>query len=104
MVVHVVSPVSSATGSGRESSGREQHSAGCGAPAAGASCSRDSGAQAHRVVQQEALMELNIVTITPLVALVAGVLILIAPRILNYVIAIYLILVGVTGLWPHVFR
>jgi hypothetical protein len=36
----------------------------------------------------------------PLVALLAGIIILIIPRILNYVIAIYLIFVGVTGLWP----
>ncbi|MBC7313057.1 MAG: DUF3096 domain-containing protein, partial [Rhizobium sp.] len=28
--------------------------------------------------------------------------ILIMPRLLNYVIAIYLIIVGVTGLWPQV--
>lgn len=47
-------------------------------------------------------MQINIVTITPLVALIAGILILVAPRLLNYVVAIYLILVGVTGLWPHV--
>jgi hypothetical protein len=31
----------------------------------------------------------------PIVALLAGILILIVPRILNYVVAIYLILVGV---------
>jgi hypothetical protein len=37
----------------------------------------------------------------PVVALLAGILILIVPRILNYVIAVYLIFVGVTGLWPH---
>jgi hypothetical protein len=37
----------------------------------------------------------------PLVALLAGILILLVPRILNYVIAIYLIFVGVMGLWPH---
>ena len=37
----------------------------------------------------------------PSVALLAGILILIVPRILNYIIAIYLIVVGVTGLWPH---
>jgi hypothetical protein len=37
----------------------------------------------------------------PLVALLAGILILIVPRILNFVVAIYLIFVGVTGLWPH---
>jgi len=36
--------------------------------------------------------------ISPLVALVAGVLILIAPRLLNYIVAIYLIVVGLTGL------
>jgi hypothetical protein len=38
--------------------------------------------------------------IQPLVALIAGILILIVPRILNYVVAIYLIIVGVLGLWP----
>jgi hypothetical protein len=37
----------------------------------------------------------------PVIALLAGILILIVPRILNYVIAIYLIFVGVMGLWPH---
>ncbi len=42
-----------------------------------------------------------VLTIQPLVALVAGVLILIVPRLLNYVVAIYLILIGVLGLWPH---
>lgn len=43
----------------------------------------------------------NIIILQPLVALVAGVLILIAPRVLNYIVAIYLILVGVLGLWPQ---
>jgi hypothetical protein len=41
-------------------------------------------------------------SIQPIVALVAGILILIAPRLLNYVVAIYLIIVGVTGLWGHI--
>ena len=36
--------------------------------------------------------------ITPLVALIAGILILIVPRILNYIVAIYLIFVGLVGL------
>ena len=36
--------------------------------------------------------------ITPLVALIAGILILIMPRLLNYIVAIYLIIVGITGL------
>jgi hypothetical protein len=36
--------------------------------------------------------------ITPLVALVAGILILIMPRLLNLIVAIYLIIVGLAGL------
>jgi threonine/homoserine efflux transporter RhtA len=39
--------------------------------------------------------------IQPLIALIAGVIILIAPRFLNYVVAIYLIIVGVLGLFPN---
>ncbi len=35
--------------------------------------------------------------LTPVVSLIAGILILIFPKILNYVIAIYLIIVGVLG-------
>lgn len=34
----------------------------------------------------------------PIVALIAGILILIMPRLLNYVVAIYLIVIGVLGL------
>ena len=34
----------------------------------------------------------------PIVALTAGILILIMPRLLNYVVAIYLIIIGVLGL------
>lgn len=44
---------------------------------------------------------INAAMLQPIVALIGGVLILLVPRILNYVIAIYLILIGVTGLWPH---
>ena len=40
----------------------------------------------------------------PLIALVAGIIILIAPRFLNYVVAIYLILVGILGLFPNLIR
>ncbi|CAL8980904.1 DUF3096 domain-containing protein [Rhodoplanes serenus] len=43
-------------------------------------------------------MTLTAAHISPLVALVAGVLILIMPRLLNYVVAIYLIVVGLIGL------
>ena len=37
----------------------------------------------------------------PLVALIAGILILIVPRLLNYIVAIYLILIGLVGLFGH---
>jgi hypothetical protein len=37
-------------------------------------------------------------TFQPIVALIAGILILIMPRLLNYIVAIYLIVVGVLGL------
>jgi hypothetical protein len=43
-------------------------------------------------------MHLTDAHITPIVALIAGILILIMPRLLNYVVAIYLIVVGLTGL------
>ncbi len=46
-------------------------------------------------------MTVNIVLLQPLTALLAGILILLVPRLLNYIVAIYLIIVGVTGLWPH---
>lgn len=36
--------------------------------------------------------------IQPVIALVAGILILVRPSLLNYVVAIYLIVVGVLGL------
>jgi hypothetical protein len=46
-------------------------------------------------------MNLTIVSVGPLVALVAGILILIMPRLLNYIVAIYLIIIGVIGLAAH---
>jgi hypothetical protein len=45
---------------------------------------------------------LDIVYIQPVVALIFGILILFIPRALNYLVAIYLILVGILGLWPHI--
>ena len=49
-------------------------------------------------------MALDVVVIQPLVALIAGILILLIPRILNYVVAIYLIFIGLVGLWPRLFH
>lgn len=43
-------------------------------------------------------MTLSVAHLQPLVALIAGVLILLVPRILNYIVAIYLILIGIIGL------
>ncbi len=40
------------------------------------------------------------VALQPIIALIAGILILIVPRLLNYVVAIYLIIVGLLGLVP----
>ena len=37
--------------------------------------------------------------ISPFIALLAGILILIIPRLLNYIVAIYLILIGLTGIF-----
>ena len=49
-------------------------------------------------------MAFNVVLLQPLVALIAGILILAIPRLLNVIVAIYLILVGLAGLYPHLLR
>ena len=41
---------------------------------------------------------ITIAHVQPIVSLLAGILILIIPRLLNYIVAIYLILVGIIGL------
>jgi DUF3096 family protein len=55
---------------------------------------------------KENTMVLTATQITPLVAIVAGILILIIPRLLNYIVALYLIFIGLVGLnqthhWVH---
>jgi hypothetical protein len=47
-------------------------------------------------------MSMHAFLVQPIVALVGGVLILFQPRLLNYVVAIYLIIVGILGLTPLV--
>jgi Protein of unknown function (DUF3096) len=42
--------------------------------------------------------------IGPLVALIAGILILIVPRLLNFIVAIYLIIIGLIGLFGGQFN
>ncbi|CAD6507594.1 hypothetical protein LMG27952_00103 [Paraburkholderia hiiakae] len=39
------------------------------------------------------------VAIGPLVALIAGILILAVPRLLNYIVALYLIIIGIIGIF-----
>lgn len=43
-------------------------------------------------------MTISIANLQPIVALIAGVLILLMPRLLNFIVAIYLIVVGILGL------
>ena len=43
----------------------------------------------------------NTLPMGPLVSLIAGILILLAPRLLNYIVAIYLFAIGVLGLVGH---
>ena len=41
------------------------------------------------------------IAVAPIVALIAGILILFIPRLLNYIVALYLIIIGVLGLVGH---
>ncbi len=45
----------------------------------------------------------SVQALTPLLALLFGILILALPRFLNYFVAIYLIIIGLFGLFPHLF-
>lgn len=47
---------------------------------------------------QGAFMNLHM-SIGPIVALIAGILILLMPRLLNYIVAVYLIVIGLVGLF-----
>jgi hypothetical protein len=54
----------------------------------------------HRLIHLGGVfqMTVSIANLQPVVALIAGVLILVMPRLLNYIVAIYLIVVGILGL------
>ncbi len=43
-------------------------------------------------------MNINL-SVGPLIALIAGILILVVPRLLNFIVAIYLIIIGILGLF-----
>lgn len=49
-------------------------------------------------------IHIRLIMLQPLVALIAGVLILVMPRLLNFIVAIYLIIIGIAGLWPHLMQ
>lgn len=42
---------------------------------------------------------ISITNLTPIVSLVAGILILVMPKLLNYIVAFYLIIIGAVGLF-----
>lgn len=44
---------------------------------------------------------MEVIVLQPIVALIAGILILIMPHLLNYIVAIYLIAIGLVGLLGH---
>ncbi len=39
------------------------------------------------------------IALTPVISLIAGVLILVQPKLLNYIVAVYLIIVGLVGIF-----
>ena len=44
-------------------------------------------------------MNMTVVSLAPIISLLAGILILVVPRMLNYIVAIYLIIIGLIGLF-----
>ena len=59
---------------------------------------RGQALQALCVTTSDTRMNLTL-AIGPLVALIAGILILVVPRLLNFIVAIYLIIIGLLGLF-----
>jgi Protein of unknown function (DUF3096) len=47
------------------------------------------------------MIAIDLDIIGPILAILAGILILVVPRLLNYIVAIYLIVIGVIGLLPY---
>jgi hypothetical protein len=52
----------------------------------------------RRSSREDRAVTISIADLQPIVALLAGILILLAPRILNYIVAAYLIVVGLIGI------
>jgi hypothetical protein len=49
-------------------------------------------------MRRDAIMNITL-SIGPLLSLIAGILILIVPRLLNYIVALYLIIIGLVGIF-----
>jgi len=49
-------------------------------------------------------LHIRMIMLQPIVALIAGILILLMPRLLNFIVALYLIIIGITGLFPHLIQ
>ncbi len=62
---------------------------------AGASCS-DPGIFCPAELETSMNIQLGL---TPLISLLAGILILLMPRLLNFIVAIYLIVIGLVGIF-----
>jgi hypothetical protein len=62
---------------------------------------RESGEIFAQLTNGGESMSLDVQVVNPLIALIAGILILLMPRLLNYVVAIYLIVIGGLGLAHH---
>jgi len=43
-------------------------------------------------------MTISLANLSPIISIIAGILILIMPRLLNYIVAVYLIVIGLLGL------
>ena len=54
--------------------------------------------RSHDMEARSSSMTLSVGHLSPVISLIAGILILIMPRLLNYIVAIYLIIIGVIGL------
>jgi hypothetical protein len=93
---HPFHPVSEKAGAAIGEAGFETRPPPAGSKALGTGRKRSHYRRACR--PKEIPMTLTVAHVTPLVALIAGILILIMPRLLNYIVAIYLIFVGLVGL------
>jgi len=46
-------------------------------------------------------MNMQSTPVEPIVALIAGIIILVKPALLNYIVAVYLIIIGIVGIAPR---